>query len=56
MWDEFTLVAQQPEFIKLLMGGEPLVLPIKGSNIRKTDNPLIMTSANHSIKELVLRK
>lgn len=32
------------------------MLPIKGSNVKKTDNPLIITSANHNIKELVLRK
>ena len=56
LWDEFTLTGQHPEFLKLLFAGSPLLLPIKGGHVHKTDNPFIITCANHSLRDLVLRK
>lgn len=56
IWDEFSLIGQKVDFLKLLFAGEELMLPVKGSHIHKTDNPLIITCANHSLRDLLLRK
>ena len=51
-----SFTGQKVDFLKLLFGGSGLQLPIKGSHIQKTDNPLIISAANHSLKQLVERK
>lgn len=56
IWDEFTLIGHSQEFMKLLLTGEPLKLPIKGSQIFKKDNPLILCGSNYSLREHVIRK
>jgi hypothetical protein len=56
LWDEFTLIGQKTDFLKLLFAGEPLLLQVKGSHIHKTDNPLIISCANHSLRDLLLKK
>jgi hypothetical protein len=56
LWDEFTLIGQKTDFLKLLFAGEPMLLQVKGSHIHKTDNPLIISCANHSLRDLLLKK
>ena len=56
LWDEFTLIGHTQEFLKLLLAGNPLKLPIKGSQIFKKDNPIIFCASNYSLKEHVKRK
>ncbi len=53
---EFTLLGYQPTFLKLLLGGDPMQLPIKGSHIFKRDNPIFLAASNHSLRDLSLRE
>lgn len=56
LWDEFTLRGFPEEFMKRLLAGNELQLPIKGTHVIKKDNPLILCTANLTLKSLVLKK
>ena len=49
-------MGQRIDFLKLLFDGHALTLPIKGSQVQKSDNPVIVCAANHSLRDLFLRK
>lgn len=53
---EFTLLGYQPNFLKLLLGGDNIQLPLKGSHIFKQDNPIFLGASNHSLRELFRQK
>ena len=56
IWDEFTLVGQRPEFIKLLFAGNSMKLNMKGSHTLKQDNPIILCASNHSLRQLFRKR
>lgn len=56
IWDEFSLRGQKEEFLKLLFAGNPMQLPIKGSHNLKSDNPLIIATANSSLRSMTKLK
>ena len=56
IWDELSFTGQAESFLKLLFAGHSLQLPIKGSQVFKTDNPLILTASNFNLKQLTRKR
>ena len=49
-------MGQRIDFLKLLFDGHALTLPIKGSQVQKSDNPPILCASNHSLRDLFYQK
>lgn len=56
MWNEFNLARfSYPTLLKFLQGLR-MDLPIKGSHVTRSDNPLIFLTSNLTLDELILRR
>ena len=51
-----SLIGSKEEFLKNFFAGNELQLPIKGTHIIKTDHPIILSSSNHSLRELFINR
>ena len=55
-WNEMDFVKWRFTELNLLFEGSPLHLPIKGAKTPKKDNPLIIATANYSLRQLVKKR
>jgi len=56
LWDEFSLIGKQVEFLNQFLAGDNMRLAMKGNFTLKQDNPLVIMTSNDSLEEHVKKK